>query len=110
LSYLEAPFNSVMASAAVVLPSGEILWEYQASEPFLDLQYPAFDDAYYNREEEIGIRFITLGGLEKHFQEPGSKWLQDTVLAKPYQELFDRLVTDLKPGLLNPFKGHGAGQ
>ena len=27
LSYLEAPFNSILASAAVVLPSGEVLWE-----------------------------------------------------------------------------------
>jgi hypothetical protein len=110
LSYLEAPFNSILASAAVVLPSGEVLWEYQAVESFLDLQYPAFDEAYYNREEEIAIRFITLAGLERSFQEPGRKWLQDTVLAKPYQELFDRLAAELKPGLLNPFKGNGAGQ
>lgn len=110
LSYLEAPFNSVMASASVVLPSGEVLWEYQASEPFLDLQYPAFDEAYYNHDDEIAIRFITLAGLERHFQEPGRKWLRDTMLVRPYQELFDELAAELKPGLMNPFKANGGDQ
>ncbi len=108
LSYLEAPFNSILASASVVLPSGEVLWEYQAGEPFLDLQYPAFDEAHYNHEEEIAIRFITLAGLERQMQEPGRKWLQDTVLVRPYQELFDRLTAELKSGLLNPFASNEA--
>ncbi|OEU64584.1 MAG: hypothetical protein BA870_09455 [Desulfuromonadales bacterium C00003094] len=110
LSYLEAPFNSILASASVVLPSGEVLWEYQAGESFLDLQYPAFDEAYYNHEEEVAVRFITLAGLERQIQEPGRKWLQDAVLARPYQELFDRLAAELKPGLLNPFQSSGASQ
>ncbi len=110
LSYLEAPFNSILASASVVLPSGEVLWEYQPSESFLDLQYPAFDEAYYNHEDEVAIRFITLSGLERHVQEPGRKWLQDTVLASPYRELFDRLNAELKPGLLNPFTSNSASQ
>jgi len=110
LSYLEAPFNSVLVTAVVVLPSGEILWEYQADKPFLDLQYPDFDEAYYNRSDEIATHFITLAGLERCFQEPGRKWLQDTVLPRPYQELFDRLVVELKPGLLNPFEKKAAAQ
>jgi hypothetical protein len=110
LSYLEAPFNSVLATAAVVLPSGEVLWEYQGREPFLDLQYPAFDEAYYNQNEEVATHFITLAGLERYFQVPGRKWLRDTTLAKPYQELFDQLAAELKPGLLNPFKGENPAQ
>ena len=110
LSYLEAPFNSILVTAAVVLPSGEILWEYQGGEPFLELQYPAFDEAYYNRNDEIATRFITLEGLERQFQEPGRKWLRDTVLSRPYQELFDRLAAELKPGLLNPFQEKAVAQ
>lgn len=106
LSYLEAPFNSILATAAVVLPSGEILWEYQGDEPFMDLQYPAFDEAYYNQSDEIATRFISLEGLERHLQSAGRKWLRETAMPQPYQQLFDRLAAELKPGLLNPFKGN----
>lgn len=104
LSYLEAPFNSVLATAAVVLPSGEVVWESSSEKPFLDLQYAAFDEAYYNKTDAVATRFITVSGLERYFDEPGRKWLQDTLVPRPYQELFDRLAAELKPGLLNPFK------
>jgi len=110
LSYLEAPFNSILAAAAVVLPSGEIVWEHPGGKAFLDMQYPAFDEAYYNMTEEVPIRFITLGGLERHLNEPGRKLLQGAVLPLPYQELFDLLASDLKPGLLNPFKSTDSAQ
>jgi hypothetical protein len=111
LSYLEAPFNSILATAAVVLPSGEILWEYQGGgEPFLNLQYPAFDEAYYNQSDEVAPRFISLAGLERHLQSSGRKWLRETALPQPYQELFNQLAAELKPGLLNPFKGNDAAR
>lgn len=110
LSYLEAPFSSILVTAAVVLPSGEVLWEYKGSEPFLDLQYPAFDEAYYNLNDQIAIHFITLEGVERRFQAPGRKWFKDTELPQPYQQLFGQLASDLKPGLLNPFAGNAAAQ
>ncbi|APG27832.1 hypothetical protein A7E78_08280 [Syntrophotalea acetylenivorans] len=108
LSYLEAPFNSILATAAVVLPSGEIVWEYQGGEAFLNLQYPAFDEAYYNQSDEIPTRFISLAGLERNLESSGRKWLKETALPQPYQELFDQLAKELKPGLLNPFKDNGS--
>ncbi len=109
LSYLEAPFNSILATAAVVLPTGEILWEYQGGGAFLNLQYPAFDEAYYNQSDEVPTRFISLAGLERHLESSGRKWMQETALPQPYLELFDQLATELKPGLLNPFKSKEAG-
>lgn len=110
LNYLEAPFNSILASAVVVLPSGEIVWEYQGGKAFLELQYAAFDEAHYNKTDEVATRFITLAGLERHLNEPGKGWLQDTVLPRPYRVLFEALSADLKPGMLNPFKGKGSAQ
>lgn len=105
VSYLEAPFSTVLAAAAVVLPSGQVVWEQPGdADPFLLLQYPAFDEAHYNKSDEVAIRFITLAGLERHLAQPGRKWLQETVVAQPYRKLFDRLAAELKPGLLNPFK------
>lgn len=109
LSYLEAPFNSILATAAVVLPNGEILWEYQGGEVFLNLQYPAFDEAYYNQSDEVPTRFISLAGLERHLESSGRKWMKETALPQPYLELFDQLAKELKPGLLNPFKSKDGG-
>ena len=109
VSYLEAPFSSILATAAVVLPSGQVVWEHQGTDsPFLSLQYPAFDEAHYNKSAEVATRFITPAGLERHLAEPGRKWLRATVVPRPYQQLFDRLAAELKPGLLNPFKSKDA--
>lgn len=104
-TYLEAPFNDILASAMVVLPSGEVLWQYDgpASSPFLALQYPNFDEAYYNKTEKVALHFVTLEGVERALSEPGRSWFQDTKLSRPYQELFQDMAKQLKPGLLNPF-------
>jgi len=104
-TYLEAPFNDVQASAVVVLPSGEVVWEYYgpAGKPFLALQYADFDEAYYNKTDEVPVHFVTLAGLERALTESGGSWFKDTKLSKPYQELFQDLVNQLTPGMLNPF-------
>ncbi len=111
-NYLEAPFNDILASASVVLPTGEVLWEYQgpAGEPFLALQYPDFDEAYHNKTEEVVVHFITVPGLDRALTEPGRNWFQETLLPRPYQELFQDLAKNLKPGFINPFAERPAAQ
>jgi hypothetical protein len=112
LSYLEAPFNDILATAAVVLPSGEVLWEYQgpAAEPFLALQYADFDEAYHNKTEEVALHFTTVAGLDRTLVEPGRDWFQETLLPRPYQELFQDLVKQLSPGLLDRLAPRPAAQ
>lgn len=105
MNYLDAVFDSILVSAAVVLPSGEVVWEYRSpvSEPFLSLQYPDFDEAYYNKTDEVARKYITLPGLERTLTEPDTGWFGKSEAPVPYHGLFKTLASGLKPGLLNPF-------
>jgi hypothetical protein len=107
LSYLQASFNDIVATAAVVLPSGEIIWEYSGAgeDGLLPLQYPDFSEAYYNRTEEVKIKFITASGLERTLEEQERGLLGRKAYSRSYQKLFGSIASALQPGLLNPFKG-----
>lgn len=106
LAYLEAPYNPILVSAAVVLPSGEIAWElpHESGESFLPLQYPAFDEAFYNKTDEVRIKYISVEGLERTLAEPDKKLFGSRKVPRVYGELFDRLTSELHPGLLNPLR------
>lgn len=106
LSYLQANFNDIEATAAVVLPSGEIVWEYPGTgnEGLLALQYPDFEEAYYNRTEEVRIKFITVAGLERTLAEQERGFLGKNSYSRSYQKLFGNIASALQPGMLNPFK------
>ncbi len=105
ISYLDAVYDSVLVSAAVVLPSGEIVWEYRSpvGGAFLNLQYPDFDEAYYNKIDQVAAKYITLAGLERTLNEPDKSWFGKSQVPVPYHELFKELASGLKPGFLNPF-------
>ncbi len=104
LAYLEAPYNSILVTAAVVLPSGEIAWESPSGpgENFLNLQYPAFDEAFYDKTDEVKIKYISLGGLERTLAEPDNALFGSKKLPRPYGGLFEKIAGALHPGLLNP--------
>jgi hypothetical protein len=106
LAYLKAPYDSILVTAAVVLPSGEIAWEYPSGpgENFLDLQYPAFDEAFYNKTDEVKIKYISLAGLERTLAEPDKTLFGRKKLPLKYNELFERIAGALNPGLLNPLR------
>lgn len=111
LSFLEAPYNSILATAAVVLPSGEIAWEYggEPGVPFLPLQYADFDEAFYNRTDEVKVRFISTIGLERNLTDPPRGVMTRTKFPGLYLGLFERITAGLKPGPLNPLKGRSGG-
>jgi hypothetical protein len=105
INYLDAVYDSILVSAAVVLPTGEIVWESRSpvGEPFLNLQYPDFDEAYYNQTDQVAKKYITVPGLERALTTPDKSWLGKSQLPVPYHALFKNLASGLKPGLLNPF-------
>lgn len=109
LSYLQADFNDVVATAAVVLPSGEIIWEYPGTgdEAFLALQYPDFDEAYYNSTDQVRVKYITLAGLERTLEEQERGVFGKGDFSRHYLKLFSAIAAELKPGLQNPFKVKG---
>ena len=101
LLYLKAPFNNIQATAFVVLPNGQIVWEFpgKPGESFLQLQYPDFDEAHYNKSDTVQIKFVSLQGLERILTEKDRGMLGGTSFEKRYEELFDSIASALKPSL-----------
>lgn len=106
LNYLQADFNDIVATAAVVLPSGEIIWEYPGTgaDKFLALQYPDFDEAYYNSTDQVRVKFITSAGLERTLEEQERGVFGKSDFSRRYLKAFSLIAAELKPGLQNPFK------
>ncbi len=106
VTYLEAPYNSIQVTAAVVLPSGEIAWEYagEAGDAFLPLQYPDFLEASVNRTDEVRIKFLTLDGLERALREPSKGILVRDEYPGLYLGLFQKISSSLNPGLNIPLR------
>ncbi|MBW6511349.1 MAG: hypothetical protein K0A93_04415 [Desulfuromonadaceae bacterium] len=100
LSYLHADFDMLLATAAVATVSGDVLWEFPgyATEPFLPLQYPNFDKAYYNLATRVDIEDISVDGINRLLTEPDRVIFGGTNYSRRYRELFDRLTSALKPG------------
>ncbi len=109
LNYLQADYNLVTASAAVVLPPDTLAWEYSdvPGAAFLDLQYPDFDEAFFNRNEQVSLRFVTLAGLDRTLSRRDSSLFFKSSLSERFKELFERLAGALTPGLLSQFGGSG---
>lgn len=113
LSYLEAMYNVVQLGAVVVTPSGALLWEYPGTdEPLLRLQYADFDGAFYNKTDEVKIRFISPEGVERTLAEPERALFGSNDLPRVYREALDRVAAALNPGMKSLFPSEeksGAG-
>ncbi len=111
ISYLDADYNAVLATAAVISAAGEVLWEYTGDQAgvFLHLQYPDFDEAYYNKAEAVRIKDVSVNGLDRSLGETGRGVFARSSLGRPYRELFDALVAALKPGVLTPLQSRLPG-
>lgn len=105
-SYLATGYNSIIVSASVVLPSGQVAWQHAGApgEIFLALQYADFEEAYHNRTDEVKIKHITVGGLERTINEPESTVFGRSNFPSLYQDLFARISRALAPGILNPLR------
>jgi len=106
LTFLKADYNVILASAMVITPDGQVLWEYHGKpgESFLPLQYPDFDEAYYNKTEEVKIRFISLPGLERTLAERDQSLFSKSTSSLFYQKLYEQLAAELNPGMINPLR------
>jgi len=64
---LVTDYNDILATASVVSADGRVLWEMNGSDAatILQLQYPDFDEAYYNKSAAVKLKFIGLNGLER---------------------------------------------
>ncbi len=106
LTYLKARYNVIMVGAMVITPDGRVLWEYhgEPGEGFLPLQYPDFDEAHYNKTEEVKIRFISIPGLERTLAERETSLFGKASWPRLHKKLFEGLVSELSPGMINPLR------
>lgn len=100
--YLEDMYNEIQATAMVLSASGEVLWERPGAngEPFLDLQYPDFDEAYHNRTDVVAVRFITTAGLSRALAATEKGLFDKEAFPILYRRLFDSLADGLAVGKL----------
>jgi hypothetical protein len=71
------------------------------------LQYADFDEAYYNKTDEVKIRFIGSEGIERTLSEPERTLFGRSELPRVYREALDRVVDALSPGLKSLFPDQG---
>lgn len=103
-TFLKTDYNAILATVSVVLPSGELAWEYPgtAGEGFLALQYPDFVEAKYNKTDQVKTKDITLVGLERTLVEREKALLGGTSFPFVYRLLFEEISSALKPGFFSP--------
>ena len=100
LGYLSTEYNVILASAAVVSRDGKMLWEYNSSpkDPFLELQYPDFDEAHYNKTNDVRLKFVSLDGVKRILQKTSTSLLNASVLPEVYEKLLDDVADHMNLG------------
>jgi len=104
LENLTTKFNDIMATATVVDRQGRVLWEMNGEDAYklLALQYPDFDEAYFNRSDAVALKEVRVEGLERVLTVERKKD-QPPRMAPVYRDLVDKVVDALSPSLLTSF-------
>jgi len=105
LETLETRYSDIVATAAVVDRQGDVLWKLagEDSHQALVLQYADFDEAYYNRTDSVRVKNISLAGIERTLEEKPDK-KGNPQLPQMYQDMFDKIVSGISPGLLDSLR------
>ena len=96
--YLEAEYTSLFAAAQVVDRSGRILWELDMPLALLPLQYPDFDDAFFNRTDEVRIIPLSPQGVSRNLARPAKTLSDEEAFPEIFLGLFHRIRSELTPG------------
>jgi len=102
LETLVTDYNDVIGTATVVAADGRVLWEMvgQEAETILALQYPDFDEAYYNKSSAVKLKLIGLEGLRKTLITEGGKD-QGKPPSEPIRAWLKKVALALSPTLFH---------
>lgn len=105
LESLHTQFEDVMVTAAVVDRNGQLLWQMTGPEAFqlLLLQYPDFDEAYYNKTDFVRVKDISLAGIEQSLAGEVDR-KGNVKQPKVYGALFNAIATGISPNLLDAIR------
>ncbi|MDX2494104.1 MAG: hypothetical protein QNK27_04000 [Desulfuromusa sp.] len=105
LETLTTRYNDVRVTAAVIDRNGQTLWQLAGMESFpaLVLQYADFDEAYFNKTDQVRVKNVSLSGIERVLDEDPDK---DGVSTLPgmYENLFSEIVSGISPSLLDSLR------
>ncbi len=101
LESLNTGYNDVLVTAAVIDRQGQPLWTMAGKDSFqaMTLQYADFDEAYYNRTDQVEVKNIRLSGIEPLLM-PAPESAEQATVPKLYERLFDQIAAGISPGLL----------
>ncbi len=105
LETLTTTYSDLRATAAVIDRNGQVLWQLAGEDSFqaLILQYPDFDEAYYNRTDRVRVKNVTMAGIERALDEDPDRNGVRT-LPEMYDELFEKIASGISPGLLDSLR------
>lgn len=103
LKSLTADFNYLILTAQILDANGTVLWEYPnfrgrilKYEPLITLQYPDFNEAEANLSDKTDIKFKTIEGIRRRFEEKRKDYLlRGTQEADAYAAQFDEMISYL---------------
>lgn len=103
LSSLTGEFNHLIMTSQIVDAEGTVLWEYPnfrgrvlKYDPLIRLQYPDFDEAQANLVEKPNIKFKTIEGIRRRFEEKRKDYLlRQTQEPDAYGDQFDEMISYL---------------
>ncbi len=101
LETLETWYSDIRATAAVIDRNGQVLWQLAGPESFqaLILQYPDFDEAYYNKTDLVRVKNVSLAGIERALDED-----PDKAGERMYRNLFSEIVSGISPSILDSLR------
>ncbi len=105
LETLTTTYSDLLATAAVVDRNGQVLWQLTGDDAFqpFALQYPDFDEAYYNHTDVVRVKNVSMAGVEPMLDEDPDRNGVRT-LPKMYDELFQKIASGISPGLLDSLR------
>lgn len=104
LEALRTTYSSIMATAVVVDRDGKVLWEMTGDKSFMavNLQYPDFDEAHFNRTDQVRVKNISVEGARRIITDGAGENADQ--LPRLYRELFSNIVSAISPGLLDSLR------
>jgi hypothetical protein len=94
MEYLWDDYNSLLYTAAIVDPTGRVLWQLDmpTGDVLLRLDYPDFTEAYWNKTESVRIKPISLSGLQQTLKEPEAGLLVDKNMPKTFGQMIAQIL------------------
>ncbi|MBD1400663.1 membrane lipoprotein lipid attachment site-containing protein [Pelovirga terrestris] len=104
LESLRTTYSSIQATARVVDRDGQILWELTGADSYMaiNLQYPDFDEAHFNRTNQVHVKNISVAGAERYITDDEGGASPEP--SRMYAELFAKIVAAISPGLLDSLR------